>query len=63
VGEKSLGAAQADVMRVLSSSKRGVVLDFAVDDFNTVSTAAGFAVSASGFGRLAEPGERICRAV
>jgi len=44
-------------MRVLSSSPRGVVLDFTADGFNKVSTEAGVAVSVSGFDQLAEPGE------
>jgi hypothetical protein len=57
LGEKSLSQAQVDAMWVLSSSTRGVVLDFTADSFNTASTEAGVAVSASGFDRLAEPGE------
>ena len=56
-GEKSLTQAQADAMRVLSSSPRGIVLELAADSFSTSSTAAGIAVSALGFERLAEPGE------
>jgi len=54
---KSLTRAAADAMRVLSSSARGVVLEFAADSFSTASMEAGVAVSASGFERLAEPGE------
>jgi len=56
-GEKSLTQAQADAMRVLSSSPRGIVLELAADSFSTSGTAEGIAVSASGFERLAEPGE------
>ncbi len=48
---------KADVMLVVNSTTRGVVLEFSPDSFSTSSTGAGIAVSASGFERLAEPGE------
>jgi hypothetical protein len=44
-------------MRVVSSSSSGVVLELSADSFSTSSAAAGVSVSASGFERLAEPGE------
>ncbi len=53
----SLVRAEADVMRVVSSTTRGVVLEFSPASFSTSSTAEGIAVSAPGFERLAEPGE------
>jgi hypothetical protein len=55
--DKSLTRATADAMRVVSSNTRGVVLEFAADSFSTSNMAEGIAVSASGFERLAEPGE------
>jgi hypothetical protein len=56
-GAESFTEEQADAIRVVSSNERGVVLEFRVDSFSTSATAAGIAVSASGFERLAEPGE------
>jgi len=44
-------------MQVVSSTARGVVLEFSPDSFSTTGTATGVAVSARGFERLAEPGE------
>jgi hypothetical protein len=56
-GEKSLTQTEADAMRVVSSNTRGAVLEFTADSFSTLSAAEGVAVSASGYERLAEPGE------
>jgi hypothetical protein len=55
--EKPLTRAPIDVVRVLSSSPSGIVLELAADSFNTSGTSEGLAVSAPGFDRLAEPGE------
>ena len=54
---KSLARTATEAMRVLSSSSSGIVLEFPADSFNQASSNAGIAVSASGFDRLAEPGE------
>ena len=55
--EKSLAPVPVDIMRVVSSNRRGIVLEFSPDSFSRSSTATGIAVSAPGFDRLAEPGE------
>jgi hypothetical protein len=53
----SLAPAKSDVVRVVSSTARGVVLEFSPDSFSTSNMDGGLAVSATGFERLAEPGE------
>ncbi|HTW92248.1 MAG TPA: C25 family cysteine peptidase [bacterium] len=56
-GSRSLSSAQAQAVQVLSSSTRGVELEFTADSFGMANTATGVAVSAPGFERSAKPGE------
>ncbi|MCX6841767.1 MAG: C25 family cysteine peptidase [candidate division WOR-3 bacterium] len=55
--EQAKSPETTDSLRLVSSSPNGVVLEFSTDSFSTAGTSEGLMVSATGFDRLAEPGE------